>query len=272
MSCVVRRQTFRIESAEGLPIHGVVESGDAPERLVFLLHGLKGFKEWGFFPWLGNMLAESGLAVCRFDFSHNGVSGGGDAFDRLDLFETDTYSIQLADLARVIEHVTTIPELAQLPVSLLGYSRGAAIALLGAATVPRLASVVTWSGISTLDRWDRATIEAFDRNGFTTILNSRTRQEMRVSRVIYDDYRANAGRLDVLAATRQLDVPLLVVHGAADETVSPHEAAKLAAAAADASLLMIERATHSFCSIHPLIHVPLQLSLAARVTERFLHK
>lgn len=270
VACDLRRESFTIDSAEGLPIRGVIESAREPEGLVFLLHGFKGFKDWGFFPWLSSSLAEAGLAVCRFDFSRNGVSEGSDVFDRLDLFENDTYSIQLSDLARVVEHVTSQEHQRDLPVSLLGYSRGAAIALLGSERVANLRTVVTWSGISSLDRWDEATVELWTRNGYSTVINARTKQEMRISRAMYDDYVANAERLNVLAAVRRLTVPLLVVHGDRDETVDVSEATKIANAARDASLLVIGGGSHSFCAIHPLITVPLQLSVATEVTARFL--
>src|SRR5687768_6956489 len=163
--CNVRRDWFELQSSEGLPIRVVLERGNAPEGLVFLIHGFKGFKDWGFFPWLANYFAESGLAVCRFDFSRNGVSEG-DEFDRLDLFADDTYSIQLSDLETVVDHVTQLEEFRELEVSLLGYSRGAAIALIGSKKVHRLRSVATWSGISSLDRWDETTVAQWKKEGF----------------------------------------------------------------------------------------------------------
>lgn len=267
----VQRETFTLESAEGLPIRGVLELPERIEGAVVMLHGFKGFRDWGFFPWLANYFAEAGLAVCRFDFSRNGMSRDGiDVFDRLDLFENDTYSVQLDDLDVVLQHVVRHPLLDDADISLFGYSRGGGVALLGATEVPRLRSIVTWSAISHVDRFDDETIRQWNTTGYSVAVNARTRQEMRVSRRIYDDYLANRARLDVLESVRALEVPLLVVHGEKDETVGVAEAKRIAEANVHSALLVLRNATHTFCAIHPLIHVPRELALAADVTARFL--
>lgn len=269
----IHREAFTVESDEGLAIRGVLEIPENPETVVVLIHGFKGFKEWGFFPWLSRYLAEEGgLAVCRFDFSRNGISSdGADVFDRLDLFADDTYSTQLADLRVVVRHLARHSALESLDISLLGYSRGGAVAILGAHEVPRLRSVATWSAIASLDRWDERTISDWNADGFTTIVNARTKQEMKISRKLHDDYMAHRDELDVLRCARDLHVPLLVVHGSMDETVDVGDARKIAAAARDSSLAIIRSATHSFCAIHPLVDVPWELELAAEVTSSFLN-
>ena len=43
---------FTIESSEGLPIRGDLESTGGARALVVIVHGFKGFKDWGFFPWV----------------------------------------------------------------------------------------------------------------------------------------------------------------------------------------------------------------------------
>jgi len=75
---------------------------------------------------------------------------------------------------------------------------------------------------------------------------------------------------DILAAASHLDVPLLVVHGDRDESVPAGESLEIASRARDASSLIIGSAGHTYNAIHPLVHVPRQLQLAAAVTARFL--
>ena len=48
------------------------------------------------------------------------------------------------------------------------------------------------------------------------------------------------------------------------------EGREIAARASDASMLEIERASHTFNAIHPLIHVPFELDLAAEVSTHFI--
>ncbi len=258
---------FAIDSDEGLPIRGNLDVPQHPRALVVIVHGFKGFKDWGFFPWLAESLRHERVAVCRFNMSRSGIGETPDTFDRLDLFAGDTYSGQLADLRRVVEYTH---EHHQLPTFLLGHSRGGAIALLGARDVPLLRGVVTWSAIARANRWDAATKARWRRDGWMDVINARTGQNMRMSTGILDDYEQHAERLDILAATAHLDVPLLVIHGARDESVPVSESFDIAAQYFDSSHMVIAHASHTYNAIHPLVHVPKELRLAATVTARFI--
>lgn len=258
---------FTIPSAESLPIHGDFDIPEKPRALVIVVHGFKGFKNWGFFPWLAQRLTSHRLIVCRFNMSRSGIGDDPEAFDRLDLFENDTYSIQLADLRAVVRYAQE--QFPGLPTVLLGHSRGGGVALLGAEEVPELSSVIAWSPISRCDNWAASTREDWNARGVTEVVNARTKQIMRMSRKVLDDYEAHRERFDIQRAAKQLRVPLLVVHGERDESVPVGEGRLLAASAADASLLVIERASHTFNAIHPLVHVPLALVLAAESSAHF---
>lgn len=264
------RREFEIVSEEGLPIRGVVEMPHNPERLAIVVHGFKGFKEWGFFPWLCERLRGSGIVACRFDMSRNGIDEDPDTFERLDLFEHDTYSIGLSDLERVLAHLRSLEELSKLPTFLVGHSRGGAIALLASRRLQRLSGIVTWSAIASTDRWDDETKRQWRERGHLDIENSRTGQIMRMSTAALDDIEQNAESLDVLAAVAEMSPPLLVIHGGSDETVSSSDADAIAEAHRGASKLIISRASHTFNAIHPLVNVPPELDLAAHVTARFI--
>ena len=260
---------FTIQSAENLPIRGVLDVPERARALVVIVHGFKGFMDWGFFPWLAERLCSSKLAVCRFNMSRSGIGEESESFDRLDLFADDTYSIQVRDLLMVVRHAQE--QVPQLPTFLLGHSRGGAVALLAASEVPRLEGVVTWSAIGRADRWDDATRQQWRRDGFREEVNARTKQVMRMSTSILDDYDANRERLDVLAAAEKLRVPLLVLHGARDESVPVAEASQIYERASDASISIIGNAGHTYNAIHPLIHVPHELSMAALVSAHFIN-
>jgi uncharacterized protein len=259
---------FTIQSADGLPIVGDIDASERPRALVIVVHGFKGFKDWGFFPWLAQRLTQHHLAVVRFNMSRSGIGDDPETFSRLDLFEDDTYSTQLDDLRRVVAHAQK--RYPKLPTFLLGHSRGGGIALLGAADVPRLEGVVVWAPIANAGRWDEATVRQWRADGFREEVNQRTKQVMRMSTRILDDYEANRERLDIAAAAARLAVPLLVIHGARDESVSVEEGKLLASRASDASLVVIERAGHTFNAIHPLVHVPFELVVAAEISAHFV--
>jgi uncharacterized protein len=258
---------FTLPSEENLPIRGQLDVPERPRALVVVVHGFKGFKDWGFFPWLAQRLATHRLAVCRFNMSRCGIGDDPESFDRLDLFEHDTYSIELADLRLAVRHAQQ--QFPNLPTILLGHSRGGGIALLGANDVPNLSGVVAWSPISRCDNWDDATLRDWKERGVTEVVNARTKQVMRMSRNVLDDFEANRERLDIVRAAENLRVPLLVVHGRRDESVPIESGRLLAERADDASFLEIDRASHTFNAIHPLVHVPFELVLAAEASAHF---
>lgn len=260
---------FEIASDEGLPIRGEIDSPRKPRALAVVIHGFKGFKDWGFFPWLAEHLcARHNIAVCRFNMSRSGIGENPEAFDRLDLFAGDTYSGQLADLRLVVAHAQK--QFPTLGTFLVGHSRGGGIALLGADETPRLEGVVTWSAIARTDRWDEETKRKWRAEGSLDVLNTRTNQTMKMSPTILDDYDANASRLDILAAASRLRVPLLALHGDRDESVPVAEMHAIVERAPDASAVVIENASHTYNAIHPLVHVPFALTMATELTAHFV--
>ena len=260
---------FTLRSAEGLDIRGELDAADQPRALVVVVHGFKGFKDWGFFPWTAQRLMQHRLAVCRFNMSRSGIGDDPETFDRLDLFEHDTYSTQLRDLAAVVAHAQR--ELPGVPTFLFGHSRGGGVALLAAQDVPNLRGVIAWAPIARVDRWDDETKRTWRERGVMEVENTRTKQIMRMSPVMLDDYEANAERLDILAAASRLEVPLLIVHGGRDDSVSANEGHLIAQCAREASIVVIDRASHTFNAIHPLVHVPFELLTAAELTAHFIN-
>jgi uncharacterized protein len=263
----MRLMHFTIKSDEGLDIRGNLDLPRQPRALAIILHGFKGFKDWGFFPWLANYLCEQQFAVCRFNTSRSGIGDHPDSFDRLDLFADNTYTADLADLRAVVEHVQ---KRAPLPTFLLGHSRGGGEAILAASDVPNLRGVIAWSAIAHAGAWDEPTRRQWRKDGYLDVINSRTKQNMRMSTRMLDDVEAHGDRLDILAAASRLPVPLLAIHGGRDETVPVSETLEITASAPDIARVVIGTATHTFNAIHPLVHVPRELLLAANVSARFI--
>src|SRR5712691_3674117 len=95
---------FEITSREGLPIRGDIDAPQQARALVVVAHGFKGFKNWGFFPWLAEYLCDEGFAVVRFNMSRSGIGENLDTLDHLDLLAGDTYTAQIHDLVDVVDH------------------------------------------------------------------------------------------------------------------------------------------------------------------------
>lgn len=269
----MEQRGFQIASAEGLPIRGVLDLPAEPRGLVVIVHGFKGFKDWGFFPWVSARFGGCGVASIRFDMSRNGIGERPGEFDRLDLFAGDTYLREIDDLRRVLNWAADVGELGSLPLFLMGHSRGAGVAILAARWLGdgAIRGIVTWSGIARADRWSDATKKEWRRRGVLEVPNQRTGQIMRLSTAVLDELEERRADLDILAATAALECPLLIVHGRADETVPASEAEDLAAATNNASLVLLENATHTFGAKHPFAGVPRELSFAMHATLGFVN-
>jgi dienelactone hydrolase len=257
---------FELTSAEGLSIRGNFDVPKNARALVLVVHGFKGFKDWGFFPWLAEHLCGHRFVICRFNMSRSGIGENPETFDRLDLFAEDTYSCQIADLRQVAQYARS--RFSGLPIFLLGHSRGGGVALLAAKGVSGLKGVVTWSSIARADRWTDSEKKEWREKGSMDVVNARTGQVMKVSTAILDDCEAQ--QHDILGATAALGVPLLVLHGGKDDSVQPFESEEIAAQVTDVSHLVLGNATHTWNASHPLLTLPVELTMAAEISARFI--
>lgn len=242
-----------IRGAIDLP-EGKPPAGGWPHACV--LHGFKGFMDWGFFPDIARRLARSGVAAVRFNVSGSGVGEDLLRFGDLASFERNTISNELEDVALVRAFVRGggASELDPGRNVWIGHSRGGGIALLHAAESKDARGVVTWAAVASFDRFDAETKARWRRDGHLAIPNARTGQEMRLGVGALEDLEANRERFDLPSAAREVDGPVLLVHGVDDETVPIEESERLAAALgpAKASLLRIAGAGHTFGIRHPM--------------------
>ncbi len=248
---------FALPGADGFPLRGDLHlpAGPAGPPLL-IVHGFKGFKDWGFMPLLAARLAEAGFPACRFNLSGSGLGEDPERFSEPVRFERNTYSQEQRDIARLLDALAA-GELAGLAgpaprLGLLGHSRGGGGAILAAARDPRVAALVTWAAIAHVDRYDVATVAAWRRRGSLRVENARTGDVFALSTDLLDDILANAAALDILAAAGRLAIPTLVVHGEEDESVPVAEGEALAAAlGARGRFLRVAGTGHTFGAVHP---------------------
>ncbi|MFL5402160.1 MAG: alpha/beta hydrolase family protein [Gemmatimonadales bacterium] len=221
---------------------------------VVVLHGFKGFKDWGMFPRVAERLAQAGFTAVSLNVSGSGVDDAGD-FSFPERFGHNTFTAELRDLGSTVDALMD-GRLGVSPPSslgLVGHSRGGGIAVLHAARDSRVRAMVTWSAISVVERWPVEQRQAWRTAGQIDIQNTRTGQLLPLYTDVLDDIERNAADLDIQAAARRIGVPWLIVHGTSDESVPFPEAERLAEAASrsDARLLPIPGGGHTFGAMHP---------------------
>ncbi len=272
-------ERFEIKNPSGDTIAGNVHLPTKPVRtpipVVVQCHGFKSFKDWGFHPVLSESLSEAGYAAIRFNFSHNGVEGDSQDFDRLDLFAKNTISKEIEDLTAVLDAIPNLPGGDRLDsdwIVILGHSRGAAPMILAGSKYSGVRTLMSWAGIASVDRYSEEIKELWRRDGKIEIPNLRTGQQMPMDISILDDIEANKQQYDISSACSQLSIPLLVVHGDEDETVSFSEGSLLHDYSPRGlrKLQIIPGGTHTFGAAHPFEESTEELDEAIRVTLDWL--
>jgi dienelactone hydrolase len=243
-----------------------------PRPAVVLLHGFKGFKDWGMFPGTADRIARAGFTVASLNFSGSGVDQAG-RFAWPDRFGHNTFSAELEDLRRVLGALAS-GELGLAPTTrfgLVGHSRGGGIAILAAASDSRVSALVTWAAIAGVERWP-GQHQAWRQRGRLDVVNSRTGEVLPLYPDVLDDIETRHEALDIPAAAARLTIPWLLIHGEADLSVAPEEARLLIGAAAQhpPRVMLMEGSGHTFGATHPLESVTPDLAIVIDETAKWL--
>lgn len=231
-----------------------------PTCAVFFCHGFKGYKDYGFIPVLGDRLARAGCVVHRFNFSHSGMGERVETFERTDLFEQDTWNKQVEDLSAVLQAVRagdlpgTPPDL---PVVLLGHSRGGTTCLLAAGRLfrdgrePEPAGVCTMSAPHVSCSFGPGDRQVLLSEGRLRTPSARTGQDLYVGASWLREQMEQPDEHDVITLCGYITCPVLVVHGTEDPTVPYDAADRLAGACPDGAAALIEGADHVYNTPNP---------------------
>ena len=252
------KRDYTLQTTDNFPLqittYGNEHLGVAPT--IIFNHGFKGFKDWGFVPPLGEYLAAQGFFVITFNFSHNGIGSTPTEFERLDLFERNTFSREVSELTQVVRtrQQGFFGDPAQAPLVIIGHSRGGAISLLTSATLSEVGACLTWSAVSHLYRYSEKQVKLWREQGYLEAVNQRTKQIMRLGVGLLDDIEQNRdASLSIETAVRGLQKPLLLIHGQDDDGVPVREAEELYSWSdpEQSELLIIPNTGHTFGAAHP---------------------
>ena len=243
---------------------------------LIIVHGFKGFKDWGFFPYTAKYFADKGFCVITFNFSHNGIGESKFDFIELNKFAENTVSLEVSELAQVITAYKKgfFEDSVFGKICLIGHSRGGGVALLSS-FIEKVDSYIIWSSVETFDRYTERQKTEWRKQGYLEVLNSRTNQMMRMNVELLEDIQANkSGSLNIEKAVKDLNKPLLIVHGEQDLTVPIAEGEQIFnwSNKTISEFEKIPAAGHTFDIVHPFAGSNKKFDLVISKTQDFLDK
>jgi dipeptidyl aminopeptidase/acylaminoacyl peptidase len=248
-----------------------------PKPCIIYVHGFKGFKDWGFVPYLAEYFSQKGFFVITFNFSHNGVGKSQTEFDELEKFAKNTISREVEELSLVVNSYKNAIFTSKVSekVGILGHSRGGGVSLLTGSQKNEVTAVAVWASISRFDRYSEEQIFTWKKNGFLEVLNSRTNQMMKLGIGLLNDIEANKhDKLNIEKAVRFLDKPLFIAHGDQDTSVPFHEAEEIYSWANKdlTTFFEIPATGHTFDVVHPFSGTNEKFDFLLKKTNSFFQK
>jgi hypothetical protein len=196
-------EELTLKTSEGIDLScWFIPAAGKPRGTVIYLHGVSESKIVGLQP--AQWLHERGYHVFLYDSRRHGDSGG--SFCTYGFYEKH-------DASTVINHLHSRADLRLGKIGLFGSSMGAAIAIQVAALDARVSAVIAESGFATL----RSIFDDYQKRMIKLPWHYlRNLVIQRSERMAH--FKANA--VSPLEAVRAIHVPLLIIHGTADNLIA----------------------------------------------------
>ena len=257
----------------GLSLYGADLEANTPT--ILYIHGFKGFKDWGFVPFLGEQLAAAGIRMLAMNFSHNGIGDSPGEFTELEKFRNNTFSLEVEEAQEIFDKYRKgklFGAAVGTKMAVLGHSRGGGVALLAFCGHPQAKGICTWASVSNFARYPKEVIDRWRKDGELEIKNARTGQVMHLGWQIHEDLMAHAdGKLNIKKAVSECTKPLCIIHGEGDKAVSSDDARAIFEWAdnAQAELHLLPETGHTFDAKHPFAGSNPALDTVIRHTIKF---
>jgi len=218
-------------SSENLTLRGNLNIPFEGAPCVILSHGMEGNKDSIKWKFLANRLHDLGLAALRFNYR-----GCGEGEEKSDgNFANSGVSGRVKDFQAVLDFLQSRP-VDQNRLGAIGSSLGGTVMI--ASEDSRLKAMVA---LATPYRFKALAGEGIDHCKPDELSSLPSGKQVTI------DFLRELKRLDMKKHVRQMNCPLLVIHGSTDDTVDVEDAYSLYAAAAEPKMLkIINGAGHRF--------------------------
>jgi predicted alpha/beta-fold hydrolase len=222
---------FEIKSTNKKIINGNIRYNENHKKkpLIIISHGFKGFKDWGFLPYVGEYFAEHNAISVVFNYSSNGKKSGLDLMIDVDEFCQFTLSQAKEDLdclisnfihdgldKKSIEHWNG-------DIYLAGHSMGGGFSLVCASSSVFVKKVSIWASIGTFMRYTERQKVLWKRYGFAEFPNQKTGQVLKMNVDYLNDLEKNYKNFDIENIIKSLVIPLQIINAAQDATIQKKE-------------------------------------------------
>lgn len=243
-----------------------------PTGLIIFLHGFMGYKDWGCWNLVQRFFTDHNFIFLKYNISHGGTTVQDQKiFCDTEAFGSNSYSKELFDLEAILNLVKC--DYPTTPIHLIGHSRGGGIALLKS-TEHSISSVTTWAAINSIARRfpHGEELDTWRSTGVRFQYNGRTEQNLPMYYSLFEDYQDNADILNIEEACKRSKIPIQIIHGENDTSVSINEGEQLASWT-KTSLVRVANTAHTFDSVEPWDknEMPKALHQVCLITLQFIN-
>jgi dipeptidyl aminopeptidase/acylaminoacyl peptidase len=231
------REKVYFENSKGDKLCGILSNPlDTVEvPIIVLCHGHSSNKDRPTFVALENELNKNNIAVFKFDFFGHGESEGK--------FEEATVSEAVDDILKAIEFVK---EKGYKKIGLFGSSFGGISSIMAASKTKDLFVLALKSPVSDYEEVEllkrgREGIEEWKQRGWREYIGS-NEIKLKLNYSFFEDIKNN----NAYEAVEKIEIPTLIVHGDADETVPIEQSKKTSGIIKDCKLEVVRGADHRY--------------------------
>lgn len=232
---------------------------NAPAFIFF--HGFKGFRNWGFIPYICEQIANNGLIAINIDFSLNGIIDDKKQIYDEEKFSNNTLSQELTDAKYLINEIFQNVDKFKIEnhfngkLILAGHSLGGAVSIFMANKFrDKVSKLVLLASIADLDRNTQRQKEYWKNKGYTTVKIKQTAQELKLKYDYLKDKEENFLEDAILHSFKHLEIPKLVLYAENDLVVNKNESVKFKSNSFICDrFVKIENTGHTFGVNHPMV-------------------